>query len=261
MLIKKQRNPYLVKVREKLGMNLTEFSKYLGIDRTNYICYETLNRIPGNKSIEIITRKLEQKNIKIEKEKVFSKRMYDSYKKETRKNEILEKARRNLDMNVNQISKKLGIHPIYYSQIESFEVNPSKKIKKNISDYFLKRGVALYEEDLFPVELYNPGEKLEFCPLDEINPSKGFWTENDFHEVIETEHISKTLERALSILNEREAYVIINYHGLLGKEKQRLKKLSENMNKTPERVRQLKKEGIEKLKSRKKDFLKNLLLN
>lgn len=67
------------------------------------------------------------------------------------------------------------------------------------------------------------------------------------------------INQALRVLNDREYKVITEYYGLNGQEERPIKEIAKEMGLGPERVRQLRKNGIKKLKQKKGKTLETLL--
>lgn len=86
-------------------------------------------------------------------------------------------------------------------------------------------------------------------PIDVIEP------ENPFTDTFTKEAISEVLK----CLNKREYKVVTEFYGLEGNSEHTIKEIAQEMNLGDERVRQLRKEAIKKLKSRYSKTLKTLL--
>ncbi len=67
------------------------------------------------------------------------------------------------------------------------------------------------------------------------------------------------ISKALSCLNSREYKVITEFYGLEGQIERPIKEIAKEMNLGDERVRQLRKSGIKKLKAGYKNLLETLL--
>ena len=71
--------------------------------------------------------------------------------------------------------------------------------------------------------------------------------------------ISDTINESLIVLNDRERKVISEFYGLNGCRERPIKDIAEEMNLSQERIRQLRKSGIKKLRQKKGKTLKTLL--
>ena len=72
--------------------------------------------------------------------------------------------------------------------------------------------------------------------------------ENESYEEINSAQ-SDLVSRVLLVLNEREREIIESYYGINGKEELTLNEMGEKYHLTSERVRQIKKQGLKKLRS------------
>lgn len=68
-----------------------------------------------------------------------------------------------------------------------------------------------------------------------------------------------TIEKSLKVLNDKEYKVITEYYGLCGKPEKSIKEISKEFNVGDERIRQIRKSAIKKLRSRCGKTLKTLL--
>lgn len=75
--------------------------------------------------------------------------------------------------------------------------------------------------------------------LDSDSPDKGLINES----------LQKEIERAITTLTYREAYILRHYFGLNGRRASTLEEIGENLELTRERVRQIKERAIKRLKS------------
>ncbi|MCF8372540.1 MAG: RNA polymerase sigma factor RpoD/SigA [Bacteroidales bacterium] len=75
--------------------------------------------------------------------------------------------------------------------------------------------------------------------LDSDSPDKGLINES----------LQKEIERAITTLTYREAYILRHYFGLNGRRPSTLEEIGENLELTRERVRQIKERAIKRLKS------------
>lgn len=75
--------------------------------------------------------------------------------------------------------------------------------------------------------------------------------ENNINAKINKDHLNTSLNDALSVLDERERYIVEYKFGMNGKEELTLNQISENINLTRERVGQLLQKALNKLKENK----------
>jgi transcriptional regulator with XRE-family HTH domain len=151
-------------------------------------------------------------------------------------NNKLKKTRKKLGLTQMELAEKIGINPSYYNCIENGKMIPTKDIQSSLSEYFISRGYAFLEEDLFPREsqdFYDSGKRnsLEIISQYQNVP--------DIEEKIESDHIRQVvLDRLLQTKRERDIDILFDFYGLNSKEKT-IEELSDEKKLSYERVRQI----------------------
>ena len=147
--MKKQKNPYLVRAREKLELNQRELAKILGISTSHYGTFENLKILPTEEMQKKICDYFISNGVGLFEEEVFSESLYSQGK----------------------IPKLMGLNEIREEEIpyeenlfvESFEKNHRRK---TIEKLFSKTITPKEEDVLRDYFGMNKGDKA--LSLDEI---------------------------------------------------------------------------------------------
>ncbi len=175
------------------------------------------------------------------------------------KNSALIEAREKLGLTIQEVSNLIGISTATYDRFELMQGYPSEKIQKKICDFYRKRGVFLYEEDVFPGELRNlkikgkyiakkriPVENL--VSLSEIDERYLSSANENIEEDAERKDVAKSIDYILSTLLEIERDFISLFYGLSGSAPMPFQKIGNLYGVSGGSVRQLISRGIRKLR-------------
>lgn len=159
--------------------------------------------------------------------------------------EALIEAQRESGLTNEEISKKLGIHPNYYLKIRKETINPEKKLKDRITDFYLQREIPSSYKYLEEA-IYN-GIFCSFSYLKDGVVSVEDSVERNLH----SEDQSYLIKRALNKLSLREKNIVKGYFGLDEDmqeiEEKTLQEIADEYGLTRERIRQIKEKAIRKL--------------
>lgn len=190
-----------------------------------------------------------------------------------KRNCVLTEARKKLNLNQEEFAEQIGTSKTFYNGMECLKNFPGEKFREKISKYFIDKGIYLFEEDLFPKELYFKKPSIEFLSLEEIKENEIPCEENQILEDINSEHMKNGIGRVLNILGDREKKVLIDYFGINENEEAKsLEEISETLEKkvTYERVRQIKNRALKEClycgftgydSSKYKKFLRDYLID
>lgn len=151
------------------------------------------------------------------------------------RNYCLTNSRKALGLTQKEMAKEIGITPEAYNSYENLKQIPSKKIQERLSEYFIKKGIWVLEDDLFP-------EQNKFC-LEVVSPEeieKGCfgYCENLALENERKESLKTNLERILKPrlgINKRELEIIRDYYGI-GCEKKSTMEIAKKAGKNNEKI-------------------------
>jgi transcriptional regulator with XRE-family HTH domain len=198
-IMNEKRNEVLREARLKLNLTQAALSEYLGISYGTYSLFEVLKAYPSDEMQRKLCKYFSEQGINISKKELFPEEIYggayksnlgkkpNSRKPET-ENRILINTRKKLGLSQIELSEILNIHNSSYADYEKLHRYPPIKHQKIISEYFIKNGFALFEEDIFPKALYmsstSPNEseinELEFISLNDVDESKLPVVENQY---------------------------------------------------------------------------------
>ena len=179
---------------------------------------------------------------------------------ETRiKNGNLVRARESLGYkSASELARELGVSVTHYCRIESMQNYPSKELQERICQFFINRGILLFEEDVFPDYLreLSPTKKYimeksvqptQLLSLNHISPRLLPYSNKTEIEIIRDE-AKERLGKILSTLTEREEKVVRMIFGLDDVYPAPLEEVGAHFNVTCERVRQIEAKVLRKLR-------------
>jgi transcriptional regulator with XRE-family HTH domain len=130
------------------------------------------------------------------------------------RNQGLTNARKALSLTQKEIAKEMGISPELYNSYENLKQIPSQKTQKKISEYFIKKGIVVLEEDLFPEQ---SKLCLDFVSPEEIENGTLGYSENLALEKEREESLKINLERILKskdLISQRDLCIVKQYYGI-----------------------------------------------
>jgi transcriptional regulator with XRE-family HTH domain len=191
--IVEKRNKVLADIRKKLNVSQETLANYLNISRGTFSFFETFKAYPSDEMQRKLCGYFSQNGINVSKKDLFPEEKYEGAFKSSLgvpkvENNVLVGARRKLGLSKVEISEVLGLSNSSYSDYENLQRYPSKNHQKIISEYFVKNGFNLLEEDIFPKEIYTSdlsvnkyeSTELEFISLSEVDESKVPVDENEY---------------------------------------------------------------------------------
>lgn len=166
----------------------------------------------------------------------------------------LKNVRKKLGMNQSKIADALGMHLAHYNAIEKGRVFPSQKNQKKISEYFISKGYALLEEDIFPKKgngIYDRGKKVS------INGHEFPEEMSDIEKKIEDEHFKKVfIDHNYWSCNSRDMNLLMDFYFSEGNPES-FKELGNKYNLSGERVKQILKRAT--IRARQSTFREPIL--
>lgn len=167
-----------------------------------------------------------------------------------KRNNVLTEARKKLNISQTEFAEKVGTSVSFYNAIERLKYFPNKKEQEKISKYFINNGVCLFEDELFPEELYEIEKpNVEFLSLDELEENEIPYEENQVVEEMNSEHLKNGIDRVLKTLPKKYKQVVTAYFGLNDNEESSLEDISNALEQkvTRERVRQIKDKALKRM--------------
>lgn len=174
------------------------------------------------------------------------------------KNAKLVGARESLGLTQKEVALALGISVPTYGEYETLKHYPSPKMQKKICDFYRRKGIFLFEEDVFPEELRGAKFRRKITSEASIPKTKLLYDSDLEKRLLPSpEHaedlaikneLEQKLMEVLSRLNFRQQQVIKMRYGL-GDEKIRThKEIAEILSISATRVSQIEKTALHKLR-------------
>lgn len=177
------------------------------------------------------------------------------------KNSALIEARESLGLTIKEVSNSIGISASTYDRCELMRYYPSEKTQKKICNLYRKRGVFLYEEDVFPEELKNLNTKGKYIakkriPVENLVSLSAIderylpSANENIEETVSKNYLEKSISEVLSTdrFSSRERYIIINNFGLQGTDPKSCRELGRIFKLSSGRIHQIKSAAIRKLR-------------
>jgi DNA-binding XRE family transcriptional regulator len=197
-VISKKRNELLIGARMQLSLSQKIVADYLKVSRGTVFMFENFKTYPSDKLQIKICKYFSKQGIIVSREELFPKEKYEGAHTSIiglpkLENGVLVGARKKIGLSQINLSKILKLHVSVYSDYENLHRYPSSNHQKLISEYFIKNGINLLEEDIFPKELYAPNivvsklgsvesdmSELEFVLISGVDESKLPVDENEY---------------------------------------------------------------------------------
>jgi transcriptional regulator with XRE-family HTH domain len=167
----------------------------------------------------------------------------------TQRNNVLTNARKQLNLSQTEFAEQIGTSKVFYNEIERLKHFPSKEMQNKISKYLISNGIYLFEDELFPGELYGIEKpQVKFIGLNKIRENEIPYEENQFVEEINSEHLKNGIERVLNTLSYKDKVVLTSFFGLNEEEAKPLRDISSSLDRkvSAERVRQIKEKALKR---------------
>lgn len=176
------------------------------------------------------------------------------------KNAELTGAKEMAGLTATEAAKRIGISYGSYLAFESMRAYPSEETQKNICDFYRSLGVFLLEEDIFPKELKKLKPERKYIgektipKVELLSLSTGEFErkllpiiEGEIEKKVEYDELRAEINRVLSNLPYRQREVIKMRFGL-GEESKTLEEIGKIFNVSRERIRQIEKRVLVKLR-------------
>lgn len=173
-----------------------------------------------------------------------------------KRNRALFRAREKLGLNAKTAAIAIGIPYSLYYRYENLTSYPNTENQEKVCIYFRSQGIPLDEKYVFPLSLAKAGDyKPNERKLEEIDlvyspniENKGVFVpgpEKEFERGEEKTNLNILLMKALSTLPSRQNLILYLYYT----EKWSLEKIGSDIRVSKERVRQLKKKALGRLRN------------
>ena len=202
------------------------FAELISIGNIGLI--EAAKRFDGNKGFRFISYAVwwvKQAILQAMKEQSFTVRLPANQMEELR---TIKKA-------VHELEQKLGHSP------ELHEIAEELNIDLDDMDTLLHQAQVPVSLDA-PLKKDEPGECIiDFIPDD---------SERAVEEILSQEELKEGIQKALSVLTEREAQILSMYYGMGKYEAMTLEEIGVQFSLTRERIRQIKEKALQKLRNK-----------
>ncbi|MFA6023381.1 MAG: sigma-70 family RNA polymerase sigma factor [Candidatus Pacearchaeota archaeon] len=182
---------------------------------------------------------------------------------ERQKNEILVNARKKLGLSGNQLAREIGLPIMTYMNYEIMRSYPTKENQEKICDYFAMKGIHLMQCEVFPWDVGLIKNKLgkkvsseQFVPLSYLDNILVSWEQWQVNNDVQKNEMREVLEDAISTLPEQQREVMKYRYGFYDGGEYTLQEVGDILGVSMERIRQIEKSALERL--RKKEFVKTL---
>jgi len=175
------------------------------------------------------------------------------------KNAELVRAREQLNLSIKDISERIGINYASYCGYETMKQYPSKESQKRICDFFRKRGIFVYEGDIFPPELKKvklkrkyiaegtiPNERL--IALSEIEEKLLPPIQSTIVDEVDYNNIKKELSNVISRLSKMQQQVLKMRFGLEGEEQLTCEEIGKRFTLSRSRIHSIEKKALQRLR-------------
>lgn len=164
--------------------------------------------------------------------------------KNNKKNSSLREIRNQLGLSLEKAAEGIGIHYQTLRRLEHSENYPEKITQEKIFDFYRRKGIFIFEEDVFPKK--QTTQKVKLIPFDEEN----MCFTKSIEKVIEEKDFQRYVNNLLLKLSEREREVVKKRFGFYGKKMTR-ENIGKEMGVCGERIRQIELRALRKLRNPK----------